>query len=72
MLADMQTFWRVPTTLAPLPKQEKRYFKAQGAPTPPPLATYNDPLGINLDQWKIYEQENPYTFLQMYQFWISK
>jgi tetratricopeptide (TPR) repeat protein/2-polyprenyl-3-methyl-5-hydroxy-6-metoxy-1,4-benzoquinol methylase len=32
----------------------------------------NDPSGINLDQWHIYEEENPNTFIGMYQFWIQK
>lgn len=25
----------------------------------------------DLDNWHVYEQENPYTFLRMYQFWIQ-
>jgi tetratricopeptide (TPR) repeat protein len=32
----------------------------------------NDPSPTNLDQWRIYEQENPDTFIGMYQFWIQK
>jgi len=32
----------------------------------------NDPSSTNLDQWRIYEEENPYTFIRMYQFWIQK
>jgi SAM-dependent methyltransferase len=32
----------------------------------------NDPSATNLDQWHIYEEENPRTFVQMYQFWIQK
>jgi tetratricopeptide (TPR) repeat protein/2-polyprenyl-3-methyl-5-hydroxy-6-metoxy-1,4-benzoquinol methylase len=32
----------------------------------------NDPSATNLDQWHIYEEENPHTFVQMYQFWIQK
>jgi SAM-dependent methyltransferase len=25
----------------------------------------------DLDNWHVYEQENPYTFLRMYQFWVQ-
>jgi hypothetical protein len=32
----------------------------------------NDPAAINLDQWSIYEEENPVTFIGMYQFWTQK
>lgn len=32
----------------------------------------NDPSATNLDQWKIYEEENPNTFIAMYQFWVQK
>jgi len=32
----------------------------------------NDPSATNLDQWHIYEEENPHTFVGMYQFWIQK
>jgi len=32
----------------------------------------NDPSSTNLDQWRIYEEENPDTFSRMYQFWIQK
>ena len=32
----------------------------------------NDPSATNLDQWRIYEQENPDTFSGMYQFWVQK
>ena len=32
----------------------------------------NDPSATNLDQWHIYEEENPDTFILMYQFWIQK
>ena len=32
----------------------------------------NDPAATNLDQWQIYEEENPNTFIGMYQFWIQK
>jgi len=32
----------------------------------------NDPSATNLDQWHIYEEENPNTFAAMYQFWIQK
>jgi hypothetical protein len=31
----------------------------------------NDPSATNLDQWHIYEEENPNTFIGMYQFWIQ-
>jgi tetratricopeptide (TPR) repeat protein/2-polyprenyl-3-methyl-5-hydroxy-6-metoxy-1,4-benzoquinol methylase len=32
----------------------------------------NDPSITNLNNWHVYEQENPDTFLTMYQFWIQK
>ena len=32
----------------------------------------NDPSATNLDQWHIYEEENPNTFAGMYQFCIQK
>ena len=32
----------------------------------------NDPSSTNLEQWHIYEEENPDTFIGMYQFWIQK
>jgi len=32
----------------------------------------NDPSATNLDQWHIYEEENPDTFISMYQFYIQK
>jgi tetratricopeptide (TPR) repeat protein/2-polyprenyl-3-methyl-5-hydroxy-6-metoxy-1,4-benzoquinol methylase len=32
----------------------------------------NDPSATNLNQWHIYEEENPDTFFSMYQFWIQK
>ena len=32
----------------------------------------NDPSATNLNQWQIYEEENPNTFSTMYQFWIQK
>lgn len=32
----------------------------------------NDPSATNLDQWHIYEEENPYIFIAMYQFWVQK
>jgi SAM-dependent methyltransferase len=32
----------------------------------------NDPSMTNLNQWQIYEEENPNTFRSMYQFWIQK
>jgi 2-polyprenyl-3-methyl-5-hydroxy-6-metoxy-1,4-benzoquinol methylase/Tfp pilus assembly protein PilF len=31
-----------------------------------------DPVGDNLDNWHIFERENPATFAQMYQFWAQK
>ena len=31
----------------------------------------NDPSMTNLNQWQIYEEENPNTFRGMYQFWIQ-
>ena len=32
----------------------------------------NDPSSTNLDQWHIYEEENPDTFIGMYQFCVQK
>ncbi|HCI53398.1 MAG TPA: hypothetical protein DE312_08825 [Gallionella sp.] len=32
----------------------------------------NDPEAIHLDQWHIFETENPHIFAGMYQFWIQK
>jgi SAM-dependent methyltransferase len=32
----------------------------------------NDPAAINLGQWQIFEDQNPDTFIGMYQFWIQK
>ena len=32
----------------------------------------NDPAATNLDQWRRYEEENPDTFIGMYQFWTQK
>jgi hypothetical protein len=32
----------------------------------------NDLSATNLDQWRIYEEENPNTFIGMYQFYIQK
>ena len=32
----------------------------------------NDLYALNLEQWHIFETENPYTFVSMYQFWIQK
>ena len=32
----------------------------------------NDPAASNLEQWEIFEHENPDTFLGMYQFWVQK
>lgn len=32
----------------------------------------NDPAATNLEQWHIFEAENPYTFIRMYQFWLQK
>ena len=31
-----------------------------------------DPSATNLDNWRQYEEENPHTFIGMYQFWIQK
>ena len=31
-----------------------------------------DQDATNLDKWHIYEQENPDTFVNMYQFWVQK
>jgi hypothetical protein len=31
----------------------------------------NDQAATNLNQWQIYEEENPNTFIGMYQFWIQ-
>jgi hypothetical protein len=32
----------------------------------------NDISATNLDQWHIYEEENPDTFIGMYQFYVQK
>ncbi|MFA6202478.1 MAG: tetratricopeptide repeat protein [Gallionella sp.] len=32
----------------------------------------NDPEAIHLEQWHIFETENPHIFASMYQFWIQK
>jgi 2-polyprenyl-3-methyl-5-hydroxy-6-metoxy-1,4-benzoquinol methylase len=32
----------------------------------------NDPAATNLEQWKVYEEENPDTFIGMYQFCVQK
>ena len=32
----------------------------------------NDRAATNLDQWQIFENENPGTFASMYQFWTQK
>jgi len=32
----------------------------------------NDRAGTNLEQWQIFEHENPVTFFGMYEFWIQK
>lgn len=32
----------------------------------------DDPAALNLDNWHVFETENPATFAQMYQFWIQK
>jgi SAM-dependent methyltransferase len=32
----------------------------------------DDPAAVNLDRWKIFEDENPDTFSGMYQFWVQK
>jgi len=37
-----------------------------------PLRFPDDPTGINLENWHIFEQENPETFRGMYQFWLQK
>lgn len=31
----------------------------------------NDPAGINLGQWHVFENEHPATFTRMYQFWVQ-
>ena len=32
----------------------------------------DDHAALNLQQWQIFEDENPETFFGMYQFWIQK
>jgi SAM-dependent methyltransferase len=32
----------------------------------------NDLAAVNLEQWQIFENENPGTFFSMYQFWVQK
>lgn len=32
----------------------------------------DDPNGLNLDNWHVFEQENPDTFKAMYTFWVYK
>ena len=32
----------------------------------------NDPAAVDLGQWQAFENENPDTFIGMYQFWIQK
>lgn len=32
----------------------------------------NDPSATDLNNWHIYEEENPDTFIEMYQFWCQK
>lgn len=32
----------------------------------------NDRAATNLEQWNIFEEEHPYTFGNMYQFWVQK
>lgn len=32
----------------------------------------NDPATTNLSQWQMFENENPDTFIGMYQFWLQK
>ncbi len=32
----------------------------------------DDPARVNLDHWHEFEQENPDTFISMYQFWVQK
>jgi hypothetical protein len=31
-----------------------------------------DPTCTNLDNWRLYEQKNPSTFSNMYQFWCTR
>jgi hypothetical protein len=31
-----------------------------------------DAAATNLDQWRVYEEENSSTFVGMYQFWVQK
>ena len=32
----------------------------------------DDPAMTDLDNWHVFETENPLTFLNMYQFWLQK
>lgn len=32
----------------------------------------DDPAATNLAHWQIFENDNPYTFREMYQFWVQK
>ena len=32
----------------------------------------DDGAATDLGRWQIFENENPYTFIGMYQFWIQK
>lgn len=32
----------------------------------------NDPGAVDLGCWQAFEQDNPYTFTEMYQFWVQK
>ncbi len=36
------------------------------------LRFHDDRAATNLEQWQIFENENPDTFIGMYQFWIQK
>lgn len=43
----------------------------------PVLAAYrarfpNDPAMVRLENWQVFEAEQPQTFLGMYQFWVQK
>jgi hypothetical protein len=31
-----------------------------------------DQAATNLDNWQVFENENPDTFIGMYQFWVQK
>ena len=32
----------------------------------------DDPNGLNLENWHLYEQKYPRTFANMYHFWVRK